>query len=40
VNKPGKLKLDIKADYVGVDIDDVFIIGYGMDWDERFRGLR
>lgn len=30
----------MKADYVGIEIEDVFIIGYGMDWDEWGRGLR
>ena len=40
INKPGKLKADIKADYVGFEIEDVFVIGYGLDWDEKYRGLK
>lgn len=30
---------DIKADYVGFTIPDEFVIGYGMDYDERYRNL-
>jgi hypoxanthine phosphoribosyltransferase len=32
--------VDVEAHYVGFNIDDVFIIGYGMDWDEKYRGLK
>ncbi|MEM0984112.1 MAG: phosphoribosyltransferase family protein [Planctomycetota bacterium] len=28
------------ADYVGFEIDDLFVIGYGMDYDNRYRNLR
>lgn len=40
IHKLNKLKVDVKVQYVGIEIEDVFIIGYGMDWKERFRGLR
>ena len=39
VDKKGKLKVPLKADYVGFEIEDLFIIGYGMDWDEWGRNL-
>ncbi|MBI5826911.1 MAG: hypoxanthine phosphoribosyltransferase [Deltaproteobacteria bacterium] len=31
---------DIKADYVGIRIGEGFIVGYGMDYKEHYRGLR
>lgn len=35
----GKQKVDLKIDYLAMEIDDFFIIGYGLDWDEYGRGL-
>jgi len=32
-------KTDIEADYVGFDIDNKFVIGYGLDYDGQFRNL-
>jgi len=32
-------KTDIEADYVGFDIDNKFVIGYGLDFDGHFRNL-
>jgi hypoxanthine phosphoribosyltransferase len=29
----------IQADYIGFDIDPVFIVGFGLDFDEKYRGL-
>jgi hypoxanthine phosphoribosyltransferase len=29
----------IEADYVGFDIADEFVVGYGLDYDERYRNL-
>ena len=31
---------DLKLDYVGLECPDEFVVGYGMDWSERFRSLR
>jgi len=31
--------LQVPVDYVGREIDDVFVVGYGLDADERFRNL-
>ena len=31
---------DIKADYVGLEIDNDFIVGHGLDYDDRGRMLR
>jgi hypoxanthine phosphoribosyltransferase len=29
----------VKADYVGFEIPDVFVVGYGLDYAERYRNL-
>ena len=40
VNKIGRRKVDIDVDYVGFEIPDEFIIGYGMDYAEKYRTLK
>jgi hypoxanthine phosphoribosyltransferase len=32
-------RAEVEADYVGFDIEDEFVIGYGLDYDERYRNL-
>ena len=39
LDKPANRKTDIKADYVGRVIPDAFVIGYGLDYDEKYRNL-
>lgn len=39
LDKPSRRKVDIKADYVGYEIEDHFVVGYGLDHNERFRNL-
>jgi hypoxanthine phosphoribosyltransferase len=39
LEKPGKRKVNISADYVGFTIDDLFVIGYGLDYDNYYREL-
>lgn len=39
LDKPSRRKVDMKADFVGFEIDDVFVVGYGIDYAERFRHL-
>jgi hypoxanthine phosphoribosyltransferase len=31
--------LSVQADYVGFDIEDEFVVGYGLDYQERYRNL-
>ena len=38
-DKPDRRKKPIKADYTGKTIDDLFIVGYGLDYSERYRNL-
>ena len=37
--KPARRKVDIEADYVGFEVPNEFIVGYGLDYAERYRGL-
>ena len=39
LSKPSRRKVDLPVKYNGYEIDDHFVIGYGMDYNERFRGL-
>lgn len=39
LNKPSRRKFDVRLDYVGFDIEDVFVVGYGLDAAERHRSL-
>lgn len=39
LDKPSGRKVDIDADYVGFEVPDAFIVGYGIDYAERYRQL-
>jgi len=39
LDKPSRRVVDFKADYVGFSIDDLFVVGYGLDYDENYRNL-
>ena len=39
LDKPARRMIDIKADYVGFEIPDEFVVGYGLDYDEKYRNL-
>lgn len=39
LDKPGRRQVDIKADYIGFEIPDDFVVGYGLDYDEKYRNL-
>ncbi len=39
LNKPRRREVYIPIDYVGFEIDDKFVFGYGLDLDEKFRNL-
>jgi hypoxanthine phosphoribosyltransferase len=39
LDKPSRRKVDIRGDYVGFQVEDRFIVGYGLDVDQRYRNL-
>lgn len=39
LNKESRRIADLHADYVGFEVEDLFVIGYGLDYDQRYRGL-
>lgn len=38
-SKPSRRKVEVKIDYLGWEIPDEFIVGYGLDFAERYRNL-
>ncbi len=40
VSKLSRRVVDVTIDYVGFEISNMFIVGYGMDYDQRYRNLR
>lgn len=40
LRKPEAAKVEIEAKYVGFDIPNAFVVGYGLDFAERYRNLR
>lgn len=39
LDKPSRRKVDLMADYIGFSVPDEFVIGYGLDYDEKYRNL-
>ncbi|MBI2421902.1 MAG: hypoxanthine phosphoribosyltransferase [Candidatus Hydrogenedentes bacterium] len=40
LDKPSRRELDVTPDFVGFSIPDAFVVGYGLDHNERYRALR
>jgi hypoxanthine phosphoribosyltransferase len=38
-DKPARRKLSVNIDYLGLTVPNKFIVGYGIDWNEKFRYL-
>lgn len=39
LDKPSGRKVNLKADYVGFEVPDAFVVGYGLDYAEKYRNL-
>ncbi len=40
LSKPSRRLVETPVDYVGFSIDDLFVVGYGLDYNEHYRNLR
>ena len=40
VDKPSQHKFPVTIDYLGFSVPDKFVVGYGIDWNEKFRQVR
>jgi len=38
-DKPSRRQTPVTIDYLGFTVPDKFLVGYGLDWDEKFRNL-
>ncbi len=39
LDKPYRRKVHITIDYLGFTVPNEFVVGYGMDWNEKYRNL-
>lgn len=39
LDKPARRETQVPVDYTGFEVPDKFIVGYGLDWDQRYRNL-
>ena len=39
LSKPSRRQVDVKVDYIGFTIEDKFVVGYGLDYGEKYRSL-
>lgn len=39
LHKPARSRIEVPIDYLGFTIEDKFVIGYGLDWAQRYRNL-
>ena len=39
LSKPSRRVVDVKVEYIGTEIPDEFVVGYGLDMDEKYRQL-
>jgi hypoxanthine phosphoribosyltransferase len=40
LSKPARRLVSVQVDYVGFTIEDEFVVGYGLDYNEKYRNLR
>jgi hypoxanthine phosphoribosyltransferase len=39
LHKPARARIQVAVDYIGFTIDDSFVVGYGLDYGEKYRNL-
>jgi hypoxanthine phosphoribosyltransferase len=39
LDKPYRRRVNVKVDYLGLTCPDIFIVGYGLDYQEKYRNL-
>jgi len=39
LRKPAKAPSDVPVEFVGFDVDDLFVVGYGLDFDDHYRNF-
>lgn len=39
LDKPSRRTADVKGEYVGFEVEDLFVVGYGLDFDQMYRNL-
>lgn len=39
IDKPSRRKQDVNSDFVGFEVDDLFIVGYGLDFENKYRNV-
>ena len=39
LNKPSRTRIEVPIDFLGFTIEDKFVVGYGLDWAERYRNV-
>lgn len=40
LSKPSRREVEVKLDYLGTEIEDKFVVGYGLDYGEKYRNLQ
>lgn len=40
LSKPSRREIDVKVEYIGMEIENEFVVGYGLDFNEKYRGLK
>ena len=39
LDKPSRRQAEVYGDYIGFSVEDLFVIGYGLDYDQKYRNL-
>jgi hypoxanthine phosphoribosyltransferase len=39
LHKPARCEKQVNIEYLGFTIEDVFVVGYGLDWAQKYRNL-